>query len=225
MTAWKRNDGLAQVGIFGGTFNPIHQGHLLIAEFAREQFDLDEVVFVTSGTPPHRTEELLDHDCRHELVMAAVSTNRFFKASDMELLRTGPSYTIDTLIAFQEMYGKSTRLNLIIGGDNVVQLANWHRADEIFEMTRILVAPRLVYETTQESPYVMRMSKPETPGSEVDERMDLQVIDFPGVAFSSSLIRARLKSGRSVRYMVPREVNEILIGKGYYSEKKLYGKS
>lgn len=206
-----------QIGIFGGTFNPIHHGHLLIAEFAREQFHLDKVIFVTSGTPPHRTGDLLHHQFRHELVQAAVSTNQFFEASDIEIKREGPSYTVDTLREMKELHGEKSKLYLIIGGDNVTQLTNWHNADEIFETATILVAPRLVYESDQQTPYVMQLKNRAHEVNAVDNRMKLEVIDFPGVAISSSLVRERIGEGKSVRYMVPREVNEILVSKGYYS--------
>jgi len=207
---------LSKLAIFGGTFNPIHHGHLLIAEFAREQFALDKVIFVTSGTPPHRIEELLDQDARHEMVLAAVSTNTYFEASDVELKRQGPSYTIDTLRHFQEMYGSAAELNLIIGGDNVLSIASWHRAEEIFAISRVLVAPRLCYQSEQNNPLVMQMEKGNESNISLPGKMRYAIIDFPGVAISSSLVRARLSEGKSVRYMVPREVNEILITKGYY---------
>lgn len=214
---------MRQVAIFGGTFNPIHNGHLLIAEFARAQFDLEKVIFVTSGTPPHRDDELLDQESRHKLVLAAVSTNKYFEASDVELKRKGLSYTADTLAHFHEELGPDVKLNFIIGGDNFVQIGSWHKVDELIKSCRILVAPRLEYQTEQTNPLVRKMQKTETnPDPQkynMPEGADWAVIDFPGVAISSSGIRERLHEGKSVRYMVPREVNEILISEGYYSER------
>ena len=214
---------MKQVAIFGGTFNPIHHGHLLIAEFARAQFDLDKVIFVTSGTPPHRDDELLDQESRHKLVLAAVSTNKYFEASDVELKRKGLSYTADTLAHFHEELGSDVKLNFIIGGDNFVQIGSWHKVEELIKSCRILVAPRLEYQTEQTNPLVRKMEKTETnPDPQkynMPEGADWAVIDFPGVAISSSGIRERLREGKSVRYMVPREVYEMLISEGFYCDR------
>jgi len=219
----KGSNTVRQVAIFGGTFNPIHHGHLLIAEFARAQFNLEKVIFVTSGTPPHRDDELLDQESRHRLVLAAVSTNQYFEASDVELKRKGLSYTADTLAHFREELGPDVKLNFIIGGDNFVQIGSWHKVEELIKACRILVAPRLEYQTEQTNPLVRKMERTETnPDPEkynMPKDADWAVIDFPGVAISSSGIRERLKDRKSVRYMVPREVNEMLLNEGYYSER------
>ncbi len=213
-----------QVGIFGGTFNPIHHGHLLIAEFAREQFGLEKIIFVTSGTPPHRDDELLDQESRHKLVLAAVSTNKYFEASDVEIKRKGLSYTADTMEFFHEELGREVKLNFIIGGDNFVQIGSWHKVEKLIKSCRILVAPRLEYETEQSNPLVRKMQKTESNPDPEKYKMpkdaDWALIDFPGVAISSSGIRERLKESKSVRYMVPREVNEMLIAERYYSEQQ-----
>lgn len=212
-----------QVGIFGGTFNPIHHGHLLIAEFAREQFNLEKVIFVTSGTPPHRDDDLLEQESRHKLVLAAVSTNKYFEASDVEIKRTGLSYTADTMAHFHSVLGSGVKLNFIIGGDNFVQIGSWHKVEELIKACRILVAPRLEYQTEQTNPLVRKMertdSNPDPAKYKMPENADWALIDFPGVAISSSGIRERLKDGKSVRYMVPREVNEMLMSEGYYTER------
>lgn len=208
-----------QVGIFGGTFNPIHHGHLLIAEFARQQFNLDKIIFVTSGTPPHRDDDLLDQDSRHKLVLAAVSTNEFFEASDVELKRQGLSYTADTLAYFREELGPDVKLNFMIGGDNFAQIGSWHKVDELITQCRILVAPRLEYNIEQTNPLVRKMETSDPEKFMMPADADWAIIDFPGVAISSSLIRERLGDSKSVRYMVPREVNEMLIAEGYYTSK------
>lgn len=206
---------MQQIGLFCGTFNPIHHGHLLIAEFARTQFALEKVIFVTSATPPHRRQGLLEAADRHALVAAAVSTNQNFEASDAELNRDGPSYTVDTLEHFQGIY-PGAQLNLIIGGDNVAYIGGWHRSDDLFKLARILVAPRLRYHEETTSNFVPTIEKTGQLQDEIPEGARVEMIDFPGVAFSSSLVRERIEQGKSVRYMVPREVYELLMAKGYY---------
>lgn len=209
---------MQQIGIFCGTFNPIHHGHLLIAEFARIQFALEKVIFVTSANPPHRRQGLLDAVDRHALVVAAVSTNQNFDASDEELNRSGPSYTVETLEHFQRIH-PDAQLNLIIGGDNVPYIAGWHRSQNLFKLARILVAPRLRYHEETTSNFVPTIEKTGQLQDETPPGARVEIIDFPGVAFSSSLVRERIKQGKSVRYMVPREVYELLMAKGYYGKQ------
>ena len=209
-----------QVGLFCGTFNPIHIGHLLIAECARDQFHLDKVVFVTSPSPPHRSDQLLNGKCRHELVEAAISTNKNFEASSIELERSGPSYTVDTAEAMSTILGADTRLNLIIGGDNLSQLTTWHRISDLLALCRILVVPRLRYQ--QEVTDGLRMVGERSSEEGVEELIqryphaDIQEVDFPGIAISGSRIRERIREGKTVLYMVPPKVNDLLKEKGYY---------
>ena len=208
-----------KLGLFCGTFNPIHSGHLLIAECARDQFSLDRVIFVTSPSPPHRQEQhLLDAKARHGMVIAAISGNSKFEASTVEIDRPGLSYTIDTVDHFRNLYPE-TKISLIIGGDNVKFLKDWHCSDELFKHCHFLVAPRLV--STAVDPIISEV----TPGTPVKrDKFDphgarISVIDFPGNAISASYIRKRLQQKQSVLYMVPPAVNEILVNNKYYCDK------
>jgi nicotinate-nucleotide adenylyltransferase len=203
-----------QVGLFCGTFNPIHLGHLLIAESAREQFDLSKVIFVTSASPPHRKAGLLEAHARHEMVEAAILGNPFFEASTLELNRPGPSYTVDTAREVQALYGEGANINLIVGSDNLPSLGGWHEADKLIRLVRILVAPR-VTEGQRFDPRDVIAIKQRCPGL---KGADLDIIAFPAIAISSSSIRRRLSQGFSVLYMVPAEVNEIILAKDYYQD-------
>jgi nicotinate-nucleotide adenylyltransferase len=199
---------LNELGVFCGTFNPVHWGHLLVAECARDQFDLSKVLFITSANPPHRHSDLLDGESRHNLVAAAVADNPYFEASRLELDRSGPSYTVETLAYLHQFYGEKVRLNLIIGGDNLNSLAGWHESERIFKLCRLLAAPRMI------------------PGHETESlhadfapaAADLSMIALPPIGVSSSEIRHRLRDGKSVLYMVPPSVNEILITQAYYRQ-------
>jgi len=199
------------LGVFCGTFNPIHWGHLLLAECARDQFELYKVLFITSARPPHRHSDLLDAENRHALVEAAVADNPFFEASRLELDRPHLSYTVETLKELKSEYGKDVRLNLIVGGDNVSSLGQWHKAEEIFKLCRILAAPRLMPPTDRGAELVEQ-----NPGA--PEGADCQVIDFPPTSVSSSEIRQRVREGKSVLYMVPAAVNAILITEAHYRQ-------
>jgi nicotinate-nucleotide adenylyltransferase len=197
-----------QIGVFCGTFNPIHWGHLFMAESARDQAELEEVLFITSPNPPHRKDDLLDAEQRHELVEAAVADNEWFEPSRMELERSGgPSYTVDTLKALAKRFGDGVQLNLIIGQDNLNYIGQWHKAEEIFGLCRLLVAPRV--------------KQPVHAGAPTEEKKPpadarLLMLDIPHIPVSSSVIRSRLRNGRSVLYMVPPAVDKILRDKRYY---------
>lgn len=195
-----------EIGLFGGTFNPIHWGHLLIAESARDQLKLEKILFITSPNPPHRHTDIIDAEMRHRLVSAAVADNPNFEASRVELERSGPSYTIDTLRTLKPLY-PDARLNLIIGEDNLQYLHQWHEAAEIFKLCRIVVAARAKQATHE--------NKLENPSGSLDEA-DIVQLEFPLVPVSSSDIRRRLREKRSVLYLVPSAVNHVLLAEGLF---------
>lgn len=196
---------MRQLGIFCGTFNPIHWGHLLLAEFARDQFQLEKVYIVTSANPPHRREDILDANLRHKMVIAACADNPYFEASSIELERTGPSYTVDTL-RYYSRKNPNAELNLILGQDNLSQLRSWHEPDELLRLCRILVAPRHTAIT------------PDEIASELPSTAKVGVVEFPNIPVSSSMVKQRLREGRTVQYLVTPAVQELLVNGGYYLE-------
>jgi nicotinate-nucleotide adenylyltransferase len=194
-----------EIGVFCGTFNPIHWGHLMLAEFARDQFDLEKVIVVTSPNPPHRHQDLLEAETRHELVVAACEDNTSFQPSRLELDRSGPSYTVDTLRAIKEQEDDSDlRLNFLVGQDNLLGLKEWHEAAALFSLCRILVATRTSDVTREEI-------KKELPAT-----ADFALIEFPQVPVSSSIIRTRIRQDKTVLYLLPPSVNEIIETRGLY---------
>ena len=180
-----------------------------MAESARDQASLERVLFITSPNPPHRKTDLLDAEHRHELVIAACADNPAFEPSRMELDRSGPSYTVDTLEQLAERFAADggAELNLIIGQDNLNFIGQWHRANSIFALCRLLVAPR-VKQPVHEG----------APAEEKQPPADARVLmlDTPHIPVSSSAIRSRLRDGRSVLYLVPPDVEKILREKRYY---------
>ena len=190
---------MREIGVFCGTFNPIHWGHLMLAEFARDQFNLEKVIVITSPNPPHRHQDLLEAETRHELVIAACQTNAYFEPSRLELDRSGPSYTVDTLRAIKEREeGNDFRLNFLVGQDNLLGLKEWHEAAILFTLCRILVATRTSEATREEI-------KEELPAG-----AEFELIEFPQLPVSSSLVRTRIRQDKTVLYLVPPAVNEII---------------
>jgi nicotinate-nucleotide adenylyltransferase len=198
------------IGIFCGTFNPIHLGHLLVAECARDQFELEKILFITSPRPPHRSDVLLEARERHNMVACAVAGNPNFEASMLEIERPGPSYTIDTIRQVIERFGNDCQMNLLLGADNLKQLSTWHRVDEICRFVRFLVAPRFA-DVNERSQSTLHSGNGNIPA-----QAKYELIDFPAVDISSSEIRKRIAEGRTVLYMVPPAVNQLLSTKGYY---------
>lgn len=202
---------MKEIGISGGTFNPIHNWHLLAAQFAISQFGLDKVLLVPNGDPPHKKSGVLPKEERFEMVVAAALTMPGkLEASRVELDRKGPSYTLDTLQILRARYGPKVRLNLIIGLDNLEPIPNWYKANEIFKLARLLVAPRLCIPAEE----VERLTKNLPAGT------DYAFIDAPTSSVSSTLIRDMLVRGESVQYLVPPAVHDILRAKRHYVPKK-----
>ncbi len=197
-----------QIGLFCGTFNPIHNAHLLLAQCACEQFQLQQVNFVTSPRPPHRNDTLVSAELRHKMVMLAVTGNDHFASSAVELERSGPSYTIDTIKYFiehlQKATGKIVKINLLLGGDNVIHLPTWHKFDEISKLARLLIAPRwadrvgMVY---RGEPVGAKLASPCSPPTgtgahlftleeqAILQKTDHAFIEFPLIDISSTYIR------------------------------------
>jgi len=217
---------MKEIGLFCGTFNPIHLGHLLIAECARDQFHLAKVLFVTSPLPPHRSGGLLPGRDRHAMVEAAIASNPYFEPSDLELNRPGPSYTVDTVKQVREMYGANVRVNLIIGGDNMPFLKEWHRYEELIAGCRLIVVPRLRYigdpitALDSQTGIIKTISGAQAEAGQIESYglpdADIAIVDFPGIAISASTIRKRVAAGKSILYMVPPEVNEIIAERKFF---------
>jgi len=186
------------IGVFGGSFNPIHIGHLIIAEFAREQFHLEKVLFVPAKNPPHK-ESVDNHTSQHryKMVQIAVKDNTFFDVSGIELNREGPSYTSDTLQELKSLY-PDQKLYFICGADSIVNIKTWHSIENIFLSADMIVVNRPDVNETD----VKKISEWLT------DRYNASIhfCNMPDIEISSTMIRKRIKEGFSVRYMVPEEV-------------------
>lgn len=207
------------IGLLCGTFNPVHKGHLLIADSAAQTFYLDKVLFITSPNPPHRDDLLLEPQARHEMVQAAVAGIPKFEACDIELKREGPSYTIDTIEELERIYPAGTKFSLILGEDNLLQLDQWKRARDLTKKCRILVAQRTgrAPQLVHNNPEIIERVKKETKDL-IKSLPDLQVdlMDFPGLHISSTQIREDIKLGLPLKPIVPKEVIKIITERGYY---------
>ena len=190
-----------RVGLMGGSFDPIHLGHLRAAENAREALSLDQVLFVPAAEPPHKpTFRLSPARDRLAMVALAVDGNPWFVSSDVELRRSGPSYTVDTLTALtQERRGDE--LFLIVGSDTLGEMASWREPERIFGLSTIAVADRPGAE----------IPPPPLPSARVVR------VSGPGLFLSASEIRRRVRAGLSIRYLLPDPVAAYIATHGLYS--------
>ncbi len=189
-----------RIGIFGGTFDPIHFGHLLAAEQAREQAELDEVWFMPARIPPHKAGQGISAASdRLRMVELAIADHPAFRATDVELGREGPSYTVDTMRELVRRH-PDCAFFFILGGDMVEMLPKWHRFDELKRLVRFIGLAR-----PKASP---------NPG-ELAEYVTF--VKMPQWELSSSLIREKVRAGKSLRYLLPPAVER------YIKERGLYG--
>lgn len=203
--------GFSKIGILGGTFNPIHCGHLIIAEAVRESFFLDKVLFIPSGQPPHKPDsEVIDAEYRYEMVRRAVASNRFFEASRVEMDRAGYSYTIDTLQTLREEYGTEAELYFIIGADVIPELITWKEFKSVFKLCEFIAVLR---------PGHVRKTF-ETAIEELKRDYDIKIdmTEAPLIDISSSDIRDRCSAGKSIKYLVTEDIEEYIRTEGLYRQ-------
>ncbi|WP_018085561.1 nicotinate-nucleotide adenylyltransferase [Desulfurispora thermophila] len=202
------DDRPAAIGIMGGTFDPIHYGHLVTAENARHFFSLSRVIFVPAYRPPHKKQRRISPpEHRLEMVRLAIASNPHFTVSDMEISRRGPSYTIDTVLAMQQAY-PAARLFFITGADAVLEILSWHRVTELLQNCTFIAATRPGYQLGQ-----LRHNLSALP--EVLLRRIL-TMEVPALAISSTDIRQRVREGRPVKYLLPEAVEDYIYRQALY---------
>ncbi len=209
------------VGIFGGTFDPVHFGHLRIAEEIRETFSLERIYFVPARVPPHKKgREIADATERFHMVKSAVRGNRFFRVSDIEIRREGPSYTIDTLTYYEKKFRK---LYFLVGADAFAEIETWHLYPELFSHADfvVLTRPSGVGRTIPEM-LPMRLKRDmKKIGKTLCVHKSGRMIHLHRVTpihISSTEIKELLKTGRSIRYLVPASVEKIITDRGLYRQ-------
>lgn len=200
-----------RLGISGGTFDPIHYGHLIIAEEAREYFKLDRILFIPSGRPPHKRDiKVTDAEQRFEMVKAATRTNPYFEALRIEIDREGYTYTADTLGQLKNIYGNDVDLYFIIGADVIHQLFTWKDYEKVFSLCQFIAVLRPGY--TQD------MFKRDIEGLGKEYSSRILTFSAPLIDISSTMIRERANSGKSIKYLLPEEVEEYIAANRLYRE-------
>ena len=186
-----------RIGILGGTFNPIHKGHIKLASGARRKLKLDKIIFVPANIPPHKIGlNILPAKERYKMVSLALKALPYFDVSDYEIMSKGTSYSIKTIKAFKRKFGKNAKLFFLTGSDSLSQLNMWKHLDKIINLSEFVTVNR--------------------PGHKVIDVEGITAINIPTLNISSSDIRGRVKKGLSVEKFLPKQVYEYIKKRGFY---------
>ena len=216
---------MAPVGILGGTFDPIHDGHLRLAEELGETLRLEQILIVPSGTPPHRGTPAVAAEHRLAMVRLAAAGNPRLKVDDRELRRAGPAYTFDTLAELRAENGAARPLVLLIGADAFLEFATWHRWHEIFGLAHVAVAHRPgspVERWRERMPqplareYAARLMQ-QPLATHLSPAGGIVVIPFTALDIAATAIRDMLRAGASPRYLLPGAVLDYIRAKQLYT--------
>jgi len=197
-----------KIGIMGGTFDPIHTGHLVTAEAVCIEYGLEKVLFIPASNPPHKQQSHVT-DVMHRYIMTVMATysNERFYVSPMEIERAGLSYTIDTVLALIEQYGENTEFYFITGADAIQELPTWREIDHLLDLCYFITATRPGVTCDLKSIQNLFGTK---------GRQRIQCLSTPDIEISSTDIRERVRQGRSIKYIVPESVEKYILKEGLY---------
>ncbi len=206
---------MRSVAIFGGTFNPIHYGHLAIAEEIRTRLNLDKVIFVPTNLPPHKEpEDLVDAQKRCLMVSLAIVGNPCFEVSTFEADRVGRSYSIDTVRHYRQVFGEDVQLYFIIGADMLTEISGWKNIEDLLRICRFVAVPRPGYDVQKILDRHILASG--NLSSATDLLENVLVEDVAALDISATAIRRRVKEWKSIKYLLPEPVEQ------YIHNQKLY---
>lgn len=194
-----------KIALFGGSFDPIHYGHLNLAESAYEKFNLDKVIFIPSGIPPHKCSTVAHKIHRLEMIKLAIRDNPHFAVSDYELKKSGKSYTYQTIEYFKQKYPEDG-LFFLIGIDLFLTFNTWKKNNQLLGMCKFLVGVR---------PGIPRCFA-EVGSVGTKRNKTATIFKSPLIDISSTMLRKYIKEGKSVRYFLPQKVEEYILNKGLY---------
>ncbi|MDD4803289.1 MAG: nicotinate-nucleotide adenylyltransferase [Syntrophomonas sp.] len=200
------------IGILGGTFDPIHYGHIVAAECVRDALQLDRIIFIPAARPPHKTPgEILDSQHRLEMVKLAVKDNPYFVVSELEINRSGLSYTVDTIAVFQQKCPQ-TKIFFIIGVDALLLINTWKDYERLASMCSFAVVTRPGYQLNRDSE-AFRDIPPEVLNK-------IHLLQVPGLYISSSHIRQRVGRGQTIKYLLPPAIEDYIREHDLYQEEE-----
>jgi len=219
-----------KIGIFGGTFNPVHYGHLRAAEEVRERLDLTKIVFIPSKDPPLKTQELIDSEHRYKMTELAISGNNLFEISDIEYKRPGKSYTVHTIEELKNIY-QDADLYFILGIDTFLEISNWWHPEKLVSLIDFIVISRPSFKFIDllSSPYILtstnvleRLDKAEIELCPMNLKSKRELVAFriPLIEISATEIRRLMLEGKSIKYLLPESVESYIIANRLYMRKE-----
>lgn len=200
---------IQRIGIMGGTFDPIHYGHLVAAETVGYTYQLDQVIFVPIGTPPHKNQrQVSDAEHRYNMCLLATNSNPLFSVSDLEISREGVTYTVDTLKELKKRYQR-TEFYFITGADAIEQIESWKEPGKLLRLCSFIGVTRPSFNKKQLESQISFLQ-------EKYEAKKIHMVEVPALAISSSQIRESTKGKKSIKYLLPESVEQ------YIYKYKLY---
>jgi len=206
-----------RIGILGGTFDPPHVGHLWLATLAADAIGLDRVLFMPAAQPPHKQHGgVTGASDRLLMTRLAIAGNDGFELTLIEMERSGPSYTIDSVVELRRLYGDDAELYLLMAADSLAQIDTWRQPDQLLERIEWVVGPRpgvaLPDPTSLEDRFGVNARR-------------IHLLDGPSLDVSSTQIRERVAAGHAIGYLVPRGVEELIVDRGLYRRERRSGPS
>lgn len=197
-----------RIGIMGGTFDPIHMGHLVAGEEVRARLGLSRVIFMVAGDPPHKSKRVVsDSEDRYSMTELAIASNPDFSASRLEIDRDGPTYTVDTMLALRRLHPEAD-LFFITGADAVFEIIGWDRADVLADLVTFVGVSRPGYD----------ISAQREEHDNASSRFQIEFLQIPALAISSTDLRQRIRAGLPIRYLTPDPVVDYIHAHGLYRE-------
>ena len=201
-----------RIGIMGGTFDPVHLGHLVAAETARNEFKLDQVVFIPAGDPPHKKNySVTDAEDRFAMTVLATTHNRHFAVSRIEIERCGPSYTIDTVNQLREKLGQDVELFFITGADAILDIIKWKHPAELLKTCKFIALTRPGYNLDELDTIIEKLGF-----HDWETKGIINILEIPAVNISSTEVRNMVRCGHSIGYMVPDLVEDYIVKNNLY---------
>ncbi len=206
-----------RIGILGGTFDPPHVGHLWLATLAADAIGLDRVLFMPAAQPPHKQDGgVTSASDRLLMTRLAIAGNDGFELTLIEMERSGPSYTIDSVVELRRLYGDDAELYLLMAADSLAQIDTWRQPDQLLERIEWVVGPRpgvaLPDPASLEDRFGVNASR-------------IHLLDGPSLDVSSTQVRERVAAGHAIGYLVPRGVEELIVDRGLYRRERRSGPS
>lgn len=197
-----------KIGIMGGTFNPIHLGHLILSEHIREEMELDRIIFIPTGQPPHKDEkDVIDKFHRQSMTEISIEDNPYFLLSTIEIERSNKSYTIDTISNLKKQY-KDDSLIMIIGADSLINIEQWKDASKLLKEIDFVVADRITKQNEDVLQEIKRLN--------MKYNTKIRYIDTPIIEISSTEIRNKIKKNESIKYLVNPKVHKYILENNLY---------